>query len=368
MVGFLDIPSKTAVEMRQKFSGTDVLFRAPNKKNEMKMKYRLLNDIVAKALCAKASSFDVVTSEKFDLMVAISAGLKVFVSNFGGDGEHAYQVVTRLCGASVEQQIGSRLYQEKSEGWSSWKPEKEAGETKKPEKAAVEKQKKKRKKVVQLVKKQKVVKNMPVEAGSQVALAKSKPGISSNADSRLLAKLMKGGAKRKLVVDSSDSESIVSIPLVPIRKKHRTKRTKKVSPTADHKVASQPGPILDILAGDDKAQLMVNQKPLWRQLQKWRNRLMVHPPKLSKKSMRSVIDPVAKGKGIMDAFAWPNPVEEHCMLVLKSAWEDVSDRMADYDKCVTIDLKGVFMSSATTYVWSHTAQTPNPESYIHFKI
>ncbi|KZV25825.1 hypothetical protein F511_12232 [Dorcoceras hygrometricum] len=50
--------------------------RAPNNKKEMKVEYRLLHDIVAKALCAKAGSFNVVTSEKFDLMVAISAGLK----------------------------------------------------------------------------------------------------------------------------------------------------------------------------------------------------------------------------------------------------------------------------------------------------
>ncbi|KZV58374.1 hypothetical protein F511_15497 [Dorcoceras hygrometricum] len=50
---------------------------APNKKKEMKVEYRMLHDIVAKALYAKAGSFDVVTSEKFDFMVAISAGLKV---------------------------------------------------------------------------------------------------------------------------------------------------------------------------------------------------------------------------------------------------------------------------------------------------
>ncbi|KZV41947.1 hypothetical protein F511_28858 [Dorcoceras hygrometricum] len=48
-----------------------------NKKKEMKMEYLLMNDIVAKALCVKAGSFDVVTSEKFDLMVAISDSLRV---------------------------------------------------------------------------------------------------------------------------------------------------------------------------------------------------------------------------------------------------------------------------------------------------
>ncbi|KZV48738.1 hypothetical protein F511_24058 [Dorcoceras hygrometricum] len=50
---------------------------SPSKKKEMNMEFRLLHDIVANALCAKAGSFDMVTSEKFDLMVAISAGLKV---------------------------------------------------------------------------------------------------------------------------------------------------------------------------------------------------------------------------------------------------------------------------------------------------
>ncbi|KZV38710.1 hypothetical protein F511_18700 [Dorcoceras hygrometricum] len=52
MTSFLDIPSKTVAKMRMKFS-------------------------VAKELCEKAGSFDVVTSKKFDLMVTISADLKV---------------------------------------------------------------------------------------------------------------------------------------------------------------------------------------------------------------------------------------------------------------------------------------------------
>ncbi|KZV45372.1 hypothetical protein F511_18330 [Dorcoceras hygrometricum] len=77
LAGFLDIPSKIVAEMRLKFLGTNVPFRAPNKKKDMKMEYRLLHDIVAKTLCAKAGSFDVVKSEKFDLMVAITVGLKV---------------------------------------------------------------------------------------------------------------------------------------------------------------------------------------------------------------------------------------------------------------------------------------------------
>ncbi|KZV25632.1 hypothetical protein F511_34007 [Dorcoceras hygrometricum] len=89
MVGFLDIWKETAVEMRMWFSKSDVLFRAPSKKREMKMEFRLLHDIVAKALCAKARSFDMVTSEKFDLMVAITAGLKsMVVSKIVEAGSH----------------------------------------------------------------------------------------------------------------------------------------------------------------------------------------------------------------------------------------------------------------------------------------
>ncbi|KZV41658.1 hypothetical protein F511_26459 [Dorcoceras hygrometricum] len=58
------------------FSGSDEPFKAPNKKKEMKIEFRLLHDIVAKALCAKAGSFDQVTSEKLDIMIAITAGMK----------------------------------------------------------------------------------------------------------------------------------------------------------------------------------------------------------------------------------------------------------------------------------------------------
>ncbi|KZV51126.1 hypothetical protein F511_43832 [Dorcoceras hygrometricum] len=63
--------------MRSRFSATDVPFRAPSKKREMKVEYRLLHDIVAKSLCAKAGSFDTVKNEKFQLMVAISSGMTV---------------------------------------------------------------------------------------------------------------------------------------------------------------------------------------------------------------------------------------------------------------------------------------------------
>ncbi|KZV31248.1 hypothetical protein F511_13042 [Dorcoceras hygrometricum] len=45
--------AKIVVEMWGRFFGSDVPFRAPSKKNDMKMEFHLLHDIVAKALCAK---------------------------------------------------------------------------------------------------------------------------------------------------------------------------------------------------------------------------------------------------------------------------------------------------------------------------
>ncbi|KZV39263.1 zinc finger CCCH domain-containing protein 64-like [Dorcoceras hygrometricum] len=47
-----------------------------------------------------------------------------------------------------------------------------------------------------------------------------------------------------------------------------------------------------------------------------------------------VIDPAAKVKGMFEDVALPNPVEEHCQLMLKTAWEDVSSRTAVYDEWV----------------------------------
>ncbi|KZV56673.1 hypothetical protein F511_25783 [Dorcoceras hygrometricum] len=73
MVGFLGIQKETVDEMRT----TDATFRAPSKNKQMNMEFRLLHDIVAKALCSTVGSFDMVTSKKFELMVAIIAGLKV---------------------------------------------------------------------------------------------------------------------------------------------------------------------------------------------------------------------------------------------------------------------------------------------------
>ncbi|KZV24940.1 hypothetical protein F511_17506 [Dorcoceras hygrometricum] len=43
----------------------------------MKVEYRVLNDIIAKALTAKARSFGAVTQGRFDMMVAIMGGIRI---------------------------------------------------------------------------------------------------------------------------------------------------------------------------------------------------------------------------------------------------------------------------------------------------
>ncbi|KZV16893.1 hypothetical protein F511_36966 [Dorcoceras hygrometricum] len=56
IIGLGDIPKATIVEMCSRFSATDTPFKAPSKKREMQIEYRLLHDIVAKSLCAKADT------------------------------------------------------------------------------------------------------------------------------------------------------------------------------------------------------------------------------------------------------------------------------------------------------------------------
>ncbi|KZV38398.1 hypothetical protein F511_22168 [Dorcoceras hygrometricum] len=56
------------------------------------------------------------------------------------------------------------------------------------------------------------------------------------------------------------------------------------------------------------------------------------------------IDPAEKGKGMLEVVARPNLVEEHCQLVLNTAWEYVSRTMAAFDEWMhfrTAELKEI---------------------------
>ncbi|KZV23433.1 hypothetical protein F511_42046 [Dorcoceras hygrometricum] len=207
--------------MKERCLSSLKMLREPNKNKEMKMEYLLLHDIVAKAPYAKAGSFDMVTTEKFDLMVVITAGLKVNWAHV------LFQTLVSMVNTLSKQSQGfavqvSVLLQNLVKAY--------LGDlvklTRKVE-PTVGKKNKKTEKVCQAGKKLKVVASTIVEAGSQAAPARSKSGTGSDEDLRPLSRLKKGGAQRKQIVYSSESEAFVSVPPVLITKKHRTKRTKK---------------------------------------------------------------------------------------------------------------------------------------------
>ncbi|KZV44564.1 hypothetical protein F511_44218 [Dorcoceras hygrometricum] len=375
LVGFLDIPSKTVAEMQMKFSGTDVPFRAPNKKKEMKMEYRLLHDIVAKTPCAKSGSFDVVTTEKFELMVAISDGLKVKWAQV------LFQYLMAMVNMPTKQsQAGFRVLQQVNNTPLPIVLRRRLVRLRSWRRRLLRSQRTGRKRLFQQ-EEEEVVESMPVDARSQAAPAKSKSGTSSDEDSRPMAKLKKGGVNRKLVVEPSDSESNVSVPPVLIRKKNQTKKTKKVRPAA-HQTASQPGPVLDIPAEADKTSTadgpeatMETTPEVEKKVdgastttkQECGNRTDmepitnegtivvrsgpeqpdqhsitsaskgVHAPIQIKEinwvtHFLSKIDPAAKGKELLQFLARPNPLEEHYLMVLQGIREKVDHQIHLFDQ------------------------------------
>ncbi|KZV22365.1 hypothetical protein F511_28847 [Dorcoceras hygrometricum] len=207
-----------------------VITKAPNKNKEMKVEYQLLHDIVAKALCAKAGSFGVVTSEKFDLMVAISVGLKV---NWG---QILFQTLVAMVHTSTKQ----------SQGFA-----------------------------VQL--------------------------------SVLLERLLQADLGESVWTYTTSS--------------------------AVHNSAGK-----GIFA------------PMEIRKINWATHFL------------SKIDPTVKDKEILEAFIRPNPVEEHCLLVLKSAWEDVSSKMSEYDKWVQFRTAGSTTSRWSTFLVPETSVAGDAEN------
>ncbi|KZV30176.1 hypothetical protein F511_20806 [Dorcoceras hygrometricum] len=220
-------------------------------KEEMKMEYRLLHDVVAKALCAKAGTFDMVTSEKYDLMVEISASLKVnwaqvlfqvLVAKVNSPNRQSQGFAVQLSvflehlvkvdlGESVMLHTQKVLKNKSVHTYikknlnvvPAGETSKASGATaseqhstadgpqslpKEQEKAAVEKPKKKKEKVTKMVKKQKVAVQQPVEARSQAAQTKSQSETISDGDSCPLARLKKGGAKQNEMETGTDNREV----------------------------------------------------------------------------------------------------------------------------------------------------------------
>ncbi|KZV35795.1 hypothetical protein F511_33231 [Dorcoceras hygrometricum] len=77
LVVFSELPERLVAQIRMDFAESKVSVHSSCKKNEIKVEYRLLNDIIAKAFTAKAGSFDAVTESRFDLMEAIIGCVRI---------------------------------------------------------------------------------------------------------------------------------------------------------------------------------------------------------------------------------------------------------------------------------------------------
>ncbi|KZV46565.1 dystroglycan-like [Dorcoceras hygrometricum] len=80
------------------FSGEPI--NLSGRKNQMKMPYRLLCDIVAKAISVKAGSFNAITVEKFSLMTAVVCGEKMNWAKF------LFGILKKMVAAKTKQAKG----------------------------------------------------------------------------------------------------------------------------------------------------------------------------------------------------------------------------------------------------------------------
>ncbi|KZV28505.1 hypothetical protein F511_15585 [Dorcoceras hygrometricum] len=77
-----EMPKDAIFDARSIVSMTGEQINLSGRKNQMKMPYRLLCDIVAKAISVKAGSFNAITVEKFSLMTAVVCGVKMNWAKF----------------------------------------------------------------------------------------------------------------------------------------------------------------------------------------------------------------------------------------------------------------------------------------------
>ncbi|KZV24731.1 hypothetical protein F511_09205 [Dorcoceras hygrometricum] len=72
-----EVPKDLVFDARSEFSFNGEQLSTSCKKREMKIEFRLLNDILAKSVTVKAGSFDAVTHERFLMMSAINGGVQI---------------------------------------------------------------------------------------------------------------------------------------------------------------------------------------------------------------------------------------------------------------------------------------------------
>ncbi|KZV35769.1 hypothetical protein F511_33267 [Dorcoceras hygrometricum] len=192
IVGLLDIPKNIVAEMRSRFSGSDVPFRAPSKKKELKMEFRVLHDNCGKGFLCKGRVI------RYDLGELVKLHPQKMLTN---KSVHTYIKKNLDVKPAVESRKQTEDTESGTEGGQpkmskpvetqeEQKKKKAVSKTKKAETKAVEKKKKKQVK--------KGVTSQTMEAGSKVAPTKSSSQTSSDLDSCPRGEQKtRGGTKRK---------------------------------------------------------------------------------------------------------------------------------------------------------------------------
>ncbi|KZV38910.1 hypothetical protein F511_30474 [Dorcoceras hygrometricum] len=95
-----EMPKDVVFDARSIVSQSGEPINLSGRKNQMKMPFRLLCDIVAKAISVKAGSFNAITVEKFSLLTAVVCGVKMNWANF------LFGVLKKMVSASSKQAKG----------------------------------------------------------------------------------------------------------------------------------------------------------------------------------------------------------------------------------------------------------------------
>ncbi|KZV38808.1 hypothetical protein F511_26772 [Dorcoceras hygrometricum] len=288
------------------FSMTGVPFKTLSKNRDIKVEYKLLNDIVAKSLMAKRR-------DKGELGTSIFETLAAIVST-PGKKSLGYEVkLSLLLEKLVKADLGEsvalhplKVLNTKSVHTYKLKnqasiPKTEGGKKQAGDKVDrdVEPMKKKQQKKKQAAK------------GSQASVQNRCPEIQTKGD-----------------LSPSDSESTASLDLLVLKKKLRKHRSRKPKPTsAIQDEAAQTSISEDTYEDAATAQQVETSSavgdPATKTIEIQEMNWITH--------FLSNIDPVAKGKGVLVALYRPNLVEEHCAEVIK----DIHEQLV-VDACVKV--------------------------------
>ncbi|KZV46970.1 hypothetical protein F511_15767 [Dorcoceras hygrometricum] len=266
MANFAGIQKETIAEMKHRFFATEVPFKISGKKSELLFEYRLLHDIVAKSLCAKAGSFDSVTCEKFEFMVTISAGISVNWGNilfqrllgmvqYPKKQSQGYIVpVSMLMEILVKADLGTSIKLHAKKILTSKQVENyiKTNQGIAPEGEATQRT-------------EDTTSN--TEGGASQISQPVQPLVATetNVLNPKKRKQQGGGrkkqtktvAKRKEASESYDSDTTISMPLRDFVKRRRTERQRTEMGWTDAKIVSQPDPTLA-----DAGQPLGNDDPL----------------------------------------------------------------------------------------------------------